>query len=101
MIKIKIEHEIMLFGYSISVRYIEPTFFGIGREIAYARFVENGNGTYHATTIFVQPEYRRQGIATEVYKYAEKILGIKIVPAAVQSELGQLFWQRKKWKDPS
>ena len=93
MIDIKITHEPMLFGVIVSARSAEPNFFNIGPEVGYARFVENGNGTHSATTIFVYPKYRRQYVATRIYKYVED-LGIKITPAAVQSELGKEFWKK-------
>ena len=82
----------MLFGVIISARADELL---NNKEVAYARFVENGNGTHSATTIFVYSEYRRQYIATRIYEYAERELGLKIVPAAVQSELGKLFWKKR------
>jgi hypothetical protein len=88
----------MLFGIIVSARLNEPSFFGIGKEVGYARFVENGNGTHSATTIFVYPEYRRKYVATRIYRYVES-LGIVISPAAVQSELGKLFWLKRNGED--
>jgi hypothetical protein len=97
MLEIVITHEPMLFGIIVSARLNEKNYFNSGKEVGYARFVENGNGTHSATTIFVYPEHRRQYIATRIYEYVES-LGITITPAAVQSDLGKIFWDKRNDK---
>jgi hypothetical protein len=63
------------------------------KEVGYARFVNNGNGTYSATTIFVYTEYRRQYVATRLYEYVRS-QGFIVTPAIIQTDLGKLFWKK-------
>ena len=89
---LNITHDCTPLGFSVSARIVDG-YFNIGKEAGYARFVNNGNGTYSATTIFVYPEYRRQYVATRIYEYVEQ-QGYKLIPAIIQTDLGKLFWKK-------
>ena len=80
-------------GFSVEARADVGNFLVPNKEVGYARFVNNGNGTYSATTIFVYPEYRRQYVATRLYEYVRS-QGYVITPAVIQTDLGKLFWKK-------
>jgi len=80
-------------GFSVSARADVGNILVKDKEVGYARFVNNGNGTYSATTIFVYPEYRRQYVATRLYEYVRS-QGYIITPAVIQTDLGRLFWKK-------
>lgn len=46
-----------------------------------------------AIDVVVNPEYRRQGIATEMYKFAKE-LGNSIVPSSMQRPMGKALWTK-------
>jgi len=46
--------------------------------------------------IFVNPEYRRKGIAMAMYDFAENIANIKIIPAETQSSEVKKLWAKRK-----
>ena len=43
----------------------------------------------------VEPEYRRQGLATAMYAFAEQEVGMKAVPHSDQTDEGRALWQQK------
>jgi hypothetical protein len=50
---------------------------------------------------FVEPEYRRRGLASRMYAYIEEKLGIVLSPARVQNRAGRAMWKRKRWRRAS
>ena len=47
-------------------------------------------------TLDVRPDKRRLGIATEIYKLAEKIIGDTIFPEEKHTEDAEKFWQTER-----
>jgi GNAT superfamily N-acetyltransferase len=45
--------------------------------------------------LFVDPEHRRQGIATAMYDLAEATCGKQMRPSTEQSEDGRMFWKKR------
>lgn len=56
---------------------------------------KSANGFY-GTGLEVAPEYRRRGIATRMYDYAEGVLGRKLTPEFQQTEDGIEFWKSRR-----
>lgn len=61
---------------------------------------QNKDNTYipdagNADAVFVEPSYRRNGIARSMYDFAESF-GLNIIPAPVQSKEIQNFWNSKE-----
>lgn len=46
----------------------------------------------------VDPRFRRQGIATTMYKYIENELGLVLSPEPIQEPDGKAFWSTTKWR---
>ena len=90
-VEFTIEHTPL--GFAISARADVGNYFIKDKEVGYARFVNNGNGTYSATTIFVYPEYRRQYVATRLYEHVRS-QGFTITPAVIQTDMGKMFWTK-------
>jgi predicted GNAT family acetyltransferase len=66
-----------------------------GNKIARAAFIiKNDNlKTAPGNIVWVDKNYRRKGIATEMYKYAEKLTGKKIIRTHTTGE-GGAFWDQ-------
>jgi len=62
--------------------------------IAWVNF-ENVVDNLEALDLVVQPDYRRQGIATAMYDFAKE-LSNTIVPSSKQTPDGKAFWKGKK-----
>ena len=58
--------------------------------IANARFIVTGNHM-EVSTVYVSPEYQRQGIASAMYNFARE-LGNEIQPSTNQTAQGKAFW---------
>lgn len=55
--------------------------------------------TLVAGKVTVHPDFRRKGVATQMYNYA-KSLGYSITPSASRTDDGLSFWQNKEvWED--
>lgn len=54
---------------------------------------ENIDNALEALDLVVLKDYRRQGIASEMYKFAEE-LGNTIRPSSKQTTLGKAFWKK-------
>lgn len=67
-----------------------------GVMVGYAKFNVRDN-TLVAGKVSVDPDYRRQGIATAIYDYA-KDQGYDIVPSQSQTDLGREFWKDREAK---
>jgi GNAT superfamily N-acetyltransferase len=66
-----------------------------------ARFVRANRGvktpkTLRGIDVWVFPLYRRQGLASAMYQFAEETFGVKILPGTVQTDLGKVFTQGRK-----
>jgi len=57
---------------------------------------------HHVTSVTVQPGYRRKGVATALYNFAEQDIGHKLAPSPTyQSEDAKAFWKSRKTENPS
>ena len=71
-----------------------------GGEIGWVNFEINDNGfgpqnrKLEALDLVIQPEHRRRGIATEMYRFARE-LGNDIKPSTLQTSMGKKFWAKK------
>jgi GNAT superfamily N-acetyltransferase len=61
-----------------------------GSDAGGARF-KNIDGVWTGDIVHVYPQFRRQGIATKMYNYAEDLVG-KIVPSKTLKPKGKKFW---------
>jgi GNAT superfamily N-acetyltransferase len=50
------------------------------------------NGKPYCFSVKVDPNFRRKGVATQMYLYAEKHYGEKLVPSVNQSEDSKALW---------
>lgn len=67
-----------------------------------ASFIKGKNnkaGGPHAERVYVEKEYQRRGIATQMYDRAEKAIGEPLVPSHTQSRDAQAFWKRRLQKE--
>lgn len=53
-------------------------------------------GKGHVLAVDVRPELRRRGIASAMYEYAERELGVVIAPSAAQTRDGKAFWRARR-----
>lgn len=60
--------------------------------------VYHTNGEWVPHGVQVVPDFRRQGVATALYNYAEKVLNIKIKPSSSQTDDGAEFWKSRNQK---
>ncbi len=68
-----------------------------GGEIGWVNF-ENKDDKLEALDLSIQPAHRRQGIATEMYRFARE-LGNDIAPSKLQTGMGKQFWNKDHTKD--
>jgi predicted GNAT family acetyltransferase len=54
--------------------------------------VSKDNSKLIAASVVVDPNYRRQGIATALYKYAEQEMGLKFVKTNTTTKDGDMLW---------
>jgi GNAT superfamily N-acetyltransferase len=78
-------------GLFVSIKTLE------GTEIGRATFVRGPNyleadDSDLSDSVWVHPEYRRRGLASTMYNYAEAVSGQKIIPSEHSSGLGAKFW---------
>jgi len=64
-----------------------------GSMVGWVNFFEN-NDKLEALDLVVNEKHRRQGIATEMYKFARE-LGNDIQRSSKQTSLGKKFWSQK------
>ncbi|MGH2666026.1 LPD23 domain-containing protein [Flavobacterium sp.] len=70
-----------------------------GENIANITFWQDKDGKFYSNNTNVNEQYRRKGIATAVYNFAES-LGIDIKPSNTQTKMGESFYNtREKRKD--
>jgi GNAT superfamily N-acetyltransferase len=53
---------------------------------------------YNGTSLEVDEEHRRNGIATRMYKYVEGNIGKPLRPEFHQDPDGKAFWRTHKWR---
>ena len=63
-------------------------------EIGYVEFVHQ-NKRLRACNLEVKKEFRRQGVATSMYEFAEKETGLKCTPHSEQTKDAKEFWNQK------
>jgi hypothetical protein len=63
-----------------------------GSEIGWVNF-ENKDDRLEALDLSIQPAHRRQGIATEMYRFARR-LGNDISQSKLQTGMGKQFWHK-------
>lgn len=68
-----------------------------GGEIGWVNFEKQGDHL-EALDLSIQPEHRRKGIATEMYRFARS-LGNDIQPSKLQTASGKLFWNKDHSKE--
>lgn len=72
-----------------------------GREVARADVVEDGKGDY-LTSVHVEDDYKRQGIATALYDFIEADLGRSLRPSPTyQTPDAQAFWRSRSKREAS
>lgn len=67
------------------------TFLNPNTTLGFVRFKDTGAVEY----IFVQPMYRRQGLATKLLEQVKAITGKKIVPEPPISPLGEILFRKE------
>ena len=67
------------------------TFKNLNTTLGFVRFKDTGAVEY----IFVQPIYRRQGLATKLLEQVKAITGKKIIPEPPISPLGELLFRKE------
>ena len=68
-----------------------------GSDAGGARF-RNIDGVWTGDIVHVYPQFRRQGIATKMYNYAEDLVG-KIIPSKTLKPKGKKFWANRVKQD--
>jgi ribosomal protein S18 acetylase RimI-like enzyme len=68
-----------------------------GTKLGWVNF-ENKDGHLEALDLFVDKNFRRRGLATEMYKFARE-LGNDIRPSSKQLGNGKDFWKKDHSKD--
>jgi hypothetical protein len=57
---------------------------------------ENHDDTQMEGAVEVDPNFRRQGLATAMYNWGEELSGIEFRPAAAHTNDAEAFWQARK-----
>jgi GNAT superfamily N-acetyltransferase len=65
-----------------------------GEEVARANVADDGRGD-HLVSVRVEPQYRRRGIATQLYAGIEAALGRPLKPSETQTPDGSAFWESR------
>ena len=64
-----------------------------GTDVGGARF-KKIDGVWTGDIVHVYPQFRRQGVATKIYDYAEELVG-KIIPSKTLKPKGKKFWSSR------
>jgi GNAT superfamily N-acetyltransferase len=64
-----------------------------GTDVGGARF-KKIDGAWTGDIVHVYPQFRRQGISTKIYDYAEDLVG-KIIPSKTLKPKGKKFWDNR------
>src|ERR1035437_9166079 len=67
-----------------------------GTLVGSANIQPNPKGGHYGTSLHVDSNNRRKGIATGMYNYVEKTLKTKMQPRFIDSEEGDAFWKNRK-----
>jgi len=65
-----------------------------GQTVGTVSFWKDTDGKYYSNNIFINQNFRRKGIASALYKYAQEI-GLEIKPSKIQTEMGEKFSQSR------
>ena len=65
-----------------------------GQEVGWVRFSRLKTGQVKAAMVHVPERFRRQGVASAMYRYARQELGLDIVPSDSQTDQGRAFWNK-------
>lgn len=68
---------------------------GSGALVGHCDFDPNGDGSWSGSDLFVEPGWRRRGVATAIYDHVEKA-GLTVVPSDHPDEDGALFWDARR-----
>jgi GNAT superfamily N-acetyltransferase len=91
-------------GYEFSMKHIEDNEYVIiasknNKQIGRLDFIKsNFKPVLKATIVTVDPSYRRQGIATSMYQYAEQEFGMNERNDSVLTPDGKSLWNSKNRK---
>jgi len=66
-----------------------------GEMVGIVSFWKDTDGKFYANVIDVKEKYRRNGIASALYDYAES-LGVEIKPSKTQTKIGESFFNTRK-----
>jgi len=81
----------LLHSMSPDMLYVHAT--SDGTDVGGARF-KKIDGAWTGDIVHVYPQFRRQGIATKIYDYAEDLVG-KIIPSKTLKPKGKKFWDNR------
>lgn len=76
---------------TVDMLYVHATI--DGTDAGGARF-KKIDGVWTGDIVHVYPQFRRQGIATKIYDYAEDLVG-KIIPSKTLKPKGKKFWSNR------
>ncbi len=63
------------------------------KKVGHASFGFDGRKTLRPQYVEVEKEFRRKGVATQMYEYAEKLTGRKIKKSHDLTDDGKAFWR--------
>jgi ribosomal protein S18 acetylase RimI-like enzyme len=91
------------YGKGLDNFYAMPEGFDPNSVVGYVKVYTAGGaaGTRRVSfgsSLNVDERFRRQGIATAMYRYIEQDLGIELSPENMQEPDGKAFWSTKKWR---
>ena len=64
------------------------------RRVGFAAFTFQGNNALQPEFVSVSPKYRRQGLATELWRLAANLTHSRIVKPARMTKDGEALWNR-------
>jgi GNAT superfamily N-acetyltransferase len=56
----------------------------------------NRSATAYSHQVYVHPDHRRKGVASAMYRHAEQVLGVKMVPSKDRTKDGKALWVGNK-----
>lgn len=68
-----------------------------GKRIGRTMFGKKEGG-WEPASVVVEPEYRRQGVASQMYQHAETMTGQKVIPSGFQTPDGEALWKGNEKK---
>lgn len=83
-----LSHEVQAGGDGLTVTARDQN----GNKIGSALLSKKGD-SWSSALVSVEPEYRRQGVASSMYKYVESVTGEKVSPSGFQTPEGEALWK--------